>query len=311
MEEEIKQFVDELKFQFKNFYPDKRISITKEKELIDKLRELINYINYIEDNKKDGKTFSFKEVLNDLSKIVGPLLDTDELKKMIDSTSLSQLLDIDPEGTDVKEYIVFMNNLVEASYVTKTNKDLENIFSNIDILEIIGFYQFMYSKLDEISDFLFKKPFRYTSNSVPKLIDIYGTLSGYYETFIKLIISAYELVYENKPFKESEYKKLSKKNFGSVIELTEKIPDFDVFRKPYGRALRNKITHKEFKINYNNKTVIYLNRKISFKDLSIKTRNILEVLVSINYIYNFISRKKLQKAYQLLITEENVSIKYK
>jgi len=303
MEEEIKQFVDELKFQFKNFCPDKRISITKEKELIDKLRELINYINYIENSTKNGKTFSFKEVFNDLSKIVGPILDTDELKKMIDSTSLSQLLDIDPEVTDVKEYIVFMNNLVEASYVTKTNKDLENIFSNINIPEIIGFYQFMYSKLDEISDFLFKKPFRYTSNSVPKLIDIYGTLSGYYETFIKLMILAYELVYESKPFKESELKKLSKKNFGSIIKLTEKILVFDVFRKPYDRTLRNKIIHKDFKIDYNNRIIIYSSQKISFKDLLIKTRNILEVLASINYIYNFILRKKLQKAHQLLITE--------
>jgi len=228
----------------------------------------------------------------------------DELKKMIDSMSLTQLLDIDPEGTDVKEYIVFMNNLVEASNVTKTNKDLEKIFSNIDMPEIVGFYQFMYSKLDEISDFLFKKPFRYTSNSVPKLVETYGILSGYYETFIKLMISAYELVYENKPLKESEYKKLSKKNLGSIIKLTGKIPDFDVFRKPYDRTLRNKIIHKEFRIDYNNKVIIYSSQKISFKDLLIKTRHILMILMSITYINTFISRKKLQKGYQLLITEE-------
>ena len=95
------------------------------------------------------------------------------------------------------------------------------------------------------------------------------------------------------------------------IKLTEKILDFDVFRKPYDRTLRNKIIHKDFKIDYNNRVIIYSSQKISFKNLLIKTRNILEVLVSINYIYNFISRKKLQKAHQLLITEENVPIKYK
>ena len=210
--------------------------------------------------------------------------------------SLTRLLDIDPEGTCVKEYIVFMNNFVESSYATKTTKDLEKIFSNINIPEIMSLYQFMYSKFDEISDFLFKKPFRYTSNSVPKLVETYGILSGYYEIFIKLMISAYELVYECKPFNEYEYKQLSKKNFGSIIKLTRKIPDFDVFRKPYDKTLRNKIIHKDFKIDYNNRVIIYSSKKISFKRLLIKTRNILEVLGSIIYINNFISRKKLQKA---------------
>lgn len=309
-DEKIEQFVCELKFQFKNFYPDKRISATKEKELIDKIKELINYCDYVEESVKDGEVFSFKEIFNNLSDIVGGILDADELKKMIDSMSLTQLLDIDPEGTYVKEYIVFMNNLVEISYATKTTKDLEKIFSNIDILEIMGLYQFMYSKFDEINDFLFKKPFRYTSNSVPKVVETYGTLSGYYETFIKLMISAYELVYESKPFKESEYKQLSRKNFGSMIKLTGKIPDFDVFREPYDKTLRNKIIHKDFKIDYNNRVIIYSSQKISFRDLLIKTRNILEVLASINYVYIFNSRKKLQKAYQLLITEDNTSIKH-
>lgn len=312
-DEKVKQFVCELKFQFKNFYPDKRMSAAKEKELNDKIKELLNYCDSVEDRAKNGEVFSFKKIYKDFSNIVDGTPDADEIKKMIDSTGLTQFLDIDPEGTDVKKYIVFMNNLVEASYATKTNKDLEKNFSNIGMPDIMGFYQFMYSKLDEISDFLFKRPFRYTSNSVPKLVEIYGTLSGYYETFIKLMISAYELVYESKPFKESEYKKLtklSKKNFGSIIKLAGKIPDFDVFRKPYDRTLRNKITHKEFKIDYNNKVIIYSSQKISFKDLLIKTRNILEVLASINYVYIFNSRKKLQKAHQLLITEENTSIKH-
>ena len=303
-DEKIKQFVSELKFQLKDFYPDKRISITMEKELIDKTRELLNYCNSVEDRAKNGEVFSFKKVCNDLSNIVDGILEADELKKMIDSTNLTQLLDIDPEGTDVKEYIVFMNNLVEASNVTKTNKDLEKIFSNIDIPEIIGFYQFMYSKLDEISDFLFKKPFRYTSNSVLKLVETCGILSGYYEIFIKLMISAYELVYENKPFEEYGYKQLSKKNFSSIIKLTGKIPDFYIFRKSYDRTLRNKITHKEFRIDYNNKVIIYSSQKISFKDLLIITRDLLMILISINYIAIFISRKKLQKAYQLLKNEK-------
>ncbi len=93
----------------------------------------------------------------------------------------------------------------------------------------------------------------------------------------------------------------------TILKLTKKIPEFDIFIKPYDRTLRNKIVHKDLRIDYNNKIVIYSSEKFSFEDLKINTRNLLAIFESVSYIYTFNIRKSLQKGYDLLNREESHS----
>jgi len=295
----IKHIVNELIFQLRNFYPHIQINDSKKKEFIERFNELIDYWDCVDRRRKEGETISHEEIYSKVFEILGVNYSEEDIKKMIDSMRLSKLIDFDSEEAYLKEYIVFMNNLVEVSFANNNIKDLEEIIYNIEIPQIVSSYQFMCLKADDINSFLFKKPFRFTSRSIPKLTDIYEDLCGYYETFVILIISAYELVYENKPFIKSSFTKLAERKFGEVLKFTEKIPDFEVFRKPYDKTLRNKLVHKDFKIDYNNKTIDFSNRKISFRELLIMTRNLFDAVTSIMYIYNFIVRKKLQVSYYL------------
>ncbi len=301
--EEIKRIESEFKIFLKNFYPNKRISEQKDKELSDKLIGIFDYCAYLKKRSESGIFISRKQIYDELFEKLGLRFNENEMKKLIDSMSLTSLLDIYYEG-ELGDYIVFMNNLVEVAYFSKKDKDLQTIFSCINIPEVMAYNQFLCSKFEEISSFLFKKPFRSTS-SIQELLELYKNLCGHYETFIKLMIFAYELVYESKPFEEERFKQLSKKDFYLILQLTEKIPDFEVFRVPYNNKLRNHLVHPSFKIDYTNKMVIYSSTRISFKDVLTQTRNLLEVLASNNFIYVFISRKKIQEAYYLLQVEKN------
>lgn len=308
IEKQIRSMILKVKILLQDFYPNKRFAITDE-ELVKKFMNIFEYIFSLDKDFKEGKSFSYKEICQGLFAHAGLDINVDELSETIDSMKLTNFLEIDSEGTKIKEYLVFFNNLIESSYSNKTNEELVKSISNINIPEIMGFYQFICSKLEENIKFLFKKPFRYTSKSVTELIDVYGTLSGYYEIFIKLMILANNLVHSKEPFQDSKYEQLSKigkKNFNELIKITKRIPDFNVFREPYDRMLRNKIIHKDFRIDYKNKLIHYSSQKITFKVLLLKTRNLQVIYLSYSLLFTFDMRKNLQKAYNLLIDEEKI-----
>jgi hypothetical protein len=310
-EKQVIMLTSTIKNLLHDFFPDKRVTKTSEDEVKKMLQNILDYVTDLCEQAKKGKVVPEKEIVQGLFLKLGIEIDEKRLKDQIDSIKLTNFLNYDLEDTNIKEYIVFFNNLIEVAYAKHRNKELILILANVNIPEIMGFYQYICSKLEENIEFLFKKSFRYSSQSVSKLIEVYGTLSGYYEIFIKLMVLTNDLVYDNEPFLESRYEwlsNMSKKNFNGLVKITKRIPDFDVFREPYDRTLRNKIIHKDFRIDYKNKLIQYSSEKITFKDLLLKTKNLQAIFFSYSLLFTFDMRKNLQSMYNLLINEDKSTL---
>lgn len=304
--------ISEINQTIKNILPDKRkefIDPSAKEESVKKIIQLLEYLEKRNKQVQTGLKIKYEEVFDDIIKIIGIDTDKDKLKKAIESTSYNRLLLIDTEGTNFKEYLKFMNNITDESYKKGKNKEFQNYISNLKIQSVMALFQFINTKFKHIQKFLFKKPFRFTSNSINKLINNYVALVGYYETFIKLMINSYDLIYNDKTISGKDFEKLSKLNFGEIVSISKNIPDFNVFLIPYDRRLRNKIIHKDFTIDYSNKKIIYNNKDISFKEFLNDCKELTMILLSLSWIYYFDVRHSLEKAYKILDNVEKLKMK--
>lgn len=286
--------VDAIKYQLKNFFPNKRFNNSD--EVVKKMNELFDYIEDIESKREKGEEINPEQIRKTIYEIFGIKADEKEIRNLIDSMRPTIFFD-EYSNENMNDYLIFYNNLIEVAYSNGNVNQLKDFLSNIDLPEIMSYYQFLISRNEEIHDSLYRKPFRFTRKSVNEIIDLYGTLSGYYETLVKLMICSYNMVYLNQEISEKDYKKLSKKRFHSILKSTKSIPDFHFFKRHFDRKLRNNIIHKDFKIDYNNKWVEYNSKHIPFKELLVKNRRLYEILTSFSIINLFLLRKRLQAIY--------------
>jgi len=303
LEKGLSKAYSEINKTMKNIYPERRKDFVEpdaSKKATEKIVELMEYIENKQKEVLSGKEVDPAEVFVELLKRSGGETRVEKLKQALESMSFESMVSIESEGTNIKNYIIFMDNLASESLKRKKNKDLQTLISNISLTPLMGFLQFVTSKFQETVDYLFKKPFRFTSDSVSQLINHYGVLSGYYEIFVKVMILSNDLVYKDKELSELNYKKLSKLDFARVLALTKEIEGFDVFLKPYDKTLRNKILHKEFSVDYENKKILYSGGETSFKKLLENSKDISTILLSYAWLYYFDLKANLQKAYNVI-----------
>lgn len=301
--ESIEKLIHDVIVQLNNFYPNKRISNSTEKKFVNKMDEIFDLFNKLKVGRENGEVISKEEIRKYIYEIFNIDIDERGIKNLIDSMNLVNVLkDISSEIAE--ECVVFFNTLVEVAYATEKSEELQKFIFNIDIPEIKSYFQFLCTQAQNYYEYLYKKPFRFTSESVTQLVEVYATQSGYYETFVKLMICSYDIVYRNKNIQPNTFNKLKKVSFGNVLLLTENIPDFDIFLKPYDRRLRNKIIHKDYTINYNNKSIDYGSYSISFREFLNINRDLFDVLTSFAYVNIFLQRKKLQENYYQIISDE-------
>ena len=294
---QMKLVVPQIKELLQDLIPNKKITPKKEKELEELLDKIINYIIFLDKEFNKGRVFTKKEIRDGFFSTLGIHHEPKKLRKIIDSMALPYILSkIQLPHTDIKKYMIFYNHLIEESYNKKENKNVLRVLSNINIDEVMGFFQFLCQGLTKNLDFLFQKPFRFNSRTVTKLIETYEILAGYYEIFLKLIIIAETLITKTNSQEALEYNELLRLRVSELIIRAKKIPDFDIFLKPYDKNLRNKIIHKGFKIDYQKKVVIYTGKSISFQNLLLKTRNLLAIFISFMSLYTFHLRKNLEEA---------------
>jgi len=168
---------------------------------------------------------------------------------------------------------------------------------NSEVTPIMGFFQFMTSKFERMQKYLFNRPFRFTAKSTNKIIDYYSILSGYYETFVRIMILCSELVYEDQELPKLNYNKIFKLRFATVLEISKKIPNFGIFLTHYNKTLRNKIVHRDYSIDYVNQMVVYKNGRLTFKELLATNKEIATILLSYIWIFHFDTRVSLEKVY--------------
>jgi len=292
----------EAELLIKNLIPNKRGSNTEsiKKEAVKTIITILKYLEKKQREVSQGKKIIPKEIFSELNNIYGVNVKKDELKNALKKLPFNDIDKIAPLGTNFREYIKFINNLIKDSYKKNKSKELKDLFSDLNFSPIMVLFQFLASKFWEIDSFLFKKPFRFTSKSMQNLINSYETLMGYFETFIRLIVIADDLIYKEKKITNQEMNKVFKRRFMDIIKLGEKINNFEIFLVPYDNTLRNKIIHKDYYIDYNNKKIKYANKEIDFKQFLNNSREILLILFSWFWIFHFDVRNTLEKACNIL-----------
>lgn len=303
LEENLSKAYSKINLTMKNIYPDKKKGFFDNgagKEAADKIFRIMEYIEGKQEEIKKGSKISPEDAFLDIIKITGNDIRISKLKTALESVSFDKMLNIPEEGTNFREYLKFMNNLAEDAIKNKKGKELQKFIVDINITPLMGFFQFITSKFQETLDYLFKKPFRFTSKSVTQLINNYGTLVGYYETFVKMMVLSNDLVYGGKQLEELNYNKISKLDFAKILGLTKKINNFDIFVVPYNKKLRNKILHKEFSIDYTNKKIVYKGGETTFKELLDNSKEISVMLLSYAWLYYFDMKRELEKAYHIV-----------
>jgi hypothetical protein len=120
------------------------------------------------------------------------------------------------------------------------------------------------------------------------------------------MILNYDIVFNSKNLKDSKLDKSQRMRFGEVINISKKIPKFDIFLEPYDELLRNKLIHGDFSIDYVNRKIVYLGGETKFEKLLQNTRNISSIFVTYAWAIFYDLRMDMEKAYTFL---DNLEIK--
>jgi len=301
----LKKAIEQIKDIIYEIYPNLRVKQNWEDEFLEKIVTAIDYA----DNAKNLDLINMNEVLVKIFEILGTKYDLEELAKIINQWSLNNLLDF--EKTDChNDTLILINNLVEGAHIRNRKEDLRKLFFDPDISENLSLIQFLSSNENcGIQNFLFKKPFRFSSANVQRLIQYYLLFSGFFETFTKLIFFSYKIILEDKIITKKDFEMISKKRFSEILEETNNNYEFRNLSKYYKRILRNKLTHKNYRISNKEKLIKYSRELISFKDLLADTRNLFIIVNNVGFVNIFLMRKEMEENYLKFCNLEKIVIK--